>query len=146
MSAQQIRAELSTNYWYLCDYFGDSNYKVRAQIFIDGNEQFINAFEREIRGETFRSPEDFSRRFKAFKSSQGQHNNGWTDAKIRITTARDAGMVVSKFQGSQDANKGRSNGYGSVYNAELEIEAFTTHQGEVYGFVCLALKSRNWEI
>ncbi len=43
----------TANYWYLCDYFGDSNYKVRAQIFIDGNEQFLKAFENAIRGKTF---------------------------------------------------------------------------------------------
>ena len=125
----------TANSWYLCDYFGDSNYKVRAQISIDGNEQFLNALENAIRGKTFRSPEDFSRRLEAFKSSQGQHNNGWSDVKVRITTNGNAGVAVSKLSGSQDANKGRSNGYGSVYNAELGIETFTTPQGEVYGFV-----------
>ena len=125
----------TANSWYLCDYFGDSNYKVRAQISIDGNEQFLNAFENAIRGKTFRSPEDFSRRLEAFKSSQGQHNNGWSDVKVRITTNGNAGVAVSKLSDSQDANKGRGNGYGSVYNAELGIETFTTPQGEVYGFV-----------
>ena len=125
----------TANYWYLCDYFGDSNYKVRAQIFIDGNEQFLNAFENAVRGKTFRDAEGFNRWFETFRTTQGKHYNGWANAKIRITTNGNAGVAISKLQGSQDANKGRSNGYGSVYNAEHEIETFTTPQGEVYGFV-----------
>ena len=125
----------TANYWYLCDYFGDSTYKVRAQILIDGNEEFVRKFENAIRGETFRSTEDFNRRLEAFKSSQGQYNNGWTDVKVRITTNGNAGVVGRELQGSQDANQGRGNGYDSVYNAESKIEFFTTPQGEVYGFV-----------
>lgn len=125
----------TANYWYLCDYFGDSTYKVRAQIFIDGNEEFIRKFENAIRGETFRSTEDFNRRLETFKSSQGQYNNGWTDVKVRITTNDNARVVGRELQGSQDANQGRGNGYGSVYNAESKIDFFITPQGEVYGFV-----------
>lgn len=60
----------TANYWYLCDYFGDSTYKVRAQIFIDGNEELLRKFENAIRGKTIRSPDGFSRRFETFKSSQ----------------------------------------------------------------------------
>ncbi len=37
----------TADYWYLCDYFGDSKYRIRAQISIDGNEDLINAFEDE---------------------------------------------------------------------------------------------------
>lgn len=125
----------TANYWYLCDYFGDSNYKVRAQIFIDGNEKLINDFEREIRGETFRSPEDFNRRFETFKAAKGQHYNGGSDAKIRITTNGNAGMAASKLQDWQTANKRGGNGYGSIYNAENGVEAFLTPRGEVYGFI-----------
>ena len=125
----------TANYWYLCDYFGDSTYKVRAQIFIDGNEEFINAFEREIRGETYRSPEDFSRRLEAFKSSKGQYYNGGSDVKVRITTAKNVGMDGSEIQSPQDANTRTSDGHGSIYNAEHQIETFTTPQGEVFGLM-----------
>ena len=125
----------TANYWYLCDYFGDSTYKVRAQIFIDGNEELLRKFENAIRGKTIRNPDGFSRWFETFKSSQGQHNNGWSDVKIRITTNGNAELVGREFQNSQDANQRRGDGRGSVYNAESKIELFTTPQGEVYGFV-----------
>ena len=125
----------TANYWYLCDYFGDSTYRVRAQVFIDGNEQFINAFEREIRNETFRSPEDFNRRFEAFRDSRGKHYNGWSNATLRITNNGDAGVAVSKLQDSQDADQGGSNGQSSIHNAKSQIATFTTPQGEIYGFV-----------
>ncbi len=101
----------------------------------DGNEEFINAFEREIRGETYRSPEDFNRRLEAFKSSQGQHYNGGSDVKVRVTAAKNVGMAGSEIQSSQDAPTRTSDGHGSVYNAKHQIETFTTPQGEVFGFV-----------
>ncbi len=125
----------TANFWYLCDYFGDSEYKVRAQIKIDGNEKFLNAFENEIRGKTFRSAEGFNRWFETFRTTKGKHYDGWADAKVRITSNGDAGMAVSKFQGSQDANQGGSNGQSPIHHGESEIAKFQTPQGELYGFV-----------
>ncbi len=141
----------TANYWYLCDYFGDSTYKIRAQILIDGNESLINAFENEIKNETFRSPEDFSRRFEAFKSGQGQHYNGGTDASIRITDSPDVRLAESKLQKGNLSNTETSDGYGTKDNAgtgltnslannwnddfQKALQLFTTPQGEIYGFV-----------
>ena len=108
----------TANYWYLCDYFGDSRYRIRAQIFIDGNEDLINAFEDEIKDETFRSPKDFNRRFETFKSTKGQHYNGGTDATIRITDSPDVRMAVSELQETNISDTGTGNGYGTANNAE----------------------------
>ena len=88
----------TANYWYLCDYFGDSNYIIRAQIHIYGNVPLINAFENEINNDTFGRTEDFSRRLEAFKSKQGQHYNGGADATIRITDSSDVRMAKPCLQ------------------------------------------------
>ena len=44
-------------------------------------------------------------------------------------------MDGSEIQSPQDANTRTSDGHGSIYNAEHQIETFTTPQGEVFGFV-----------
>ena len=98
----------TANYWYLCDYFGDSTYKIRAQILIDGNEKLLKAFEKEIKNETFRSPEDFGRRFETFKSRKGKHYDGGTDATFRITNNGDAGMALSELSAKNISNTGTS--------------------------------------
>lgn len=118
-----------------CDYFGDSNYKIRAQIFIDGNEALINVFENEIKKETFRRPEDFSRRFEAFKSAKGQYYNCGADATIRITDSPDVRMAESKLSDGGISNTGTSNEQSARDNAKGIIKTFTNPQGEVYGFV-----------
>lgn len=44
-------------------------------------------------------------------------------------------MAGSGIQSSQDAKTRTSDGHGSVYNAEHQIELFATFQGEVWGFL-----------
>ena len=121
---------MTANYWYLCDYFGDSSFKARAQIEINGNEDFIRAFENEIRNETFRSTEDFSRRFEAFKAAQGKHYNGGVDAEIRITADGNAGMDISKFQEESVPQSSRNNGQSSGNNANSGLEGIQAAIGE----------------
>lgn len=125
----------TANYWYLCDYFGNSSYRVRARIEINGNEDFIKAFENEIKRSTFRSPEDFSRRFESFKSSKGQYYNGGANAEITITTNGNVRVVGGKISEEGTTNKGRSNGQSSVNYDNYEIEYFTNSIGEIYGFI-----------
>lgn len=116
----------TANYWYLCDYFGDSTYKIRVQILIDGNESLINAFENEIKKDTFRSPEDFSRRFETFKSKQGQHYNGGTDATIRITDSPDVRVAKSGLQKENISITKTGNGYGTEDNAGTGLTSSST--------------------
>lgn len=108
--------------------FGDSRYKVRAQVFIDGNEALSNAFEDEIKNETFRSAEDFSRRFEASKAEQGQHYNGRTDATIRITDSPDVRMAESKLQEKNIPNPGTSDGYGTEDNVGTGVTVSTAQE------------------
>ena len=108
----------TANYWYLCNYLGDSTYKIRVQILIDGNESLINAFENEIKKYTFRSPEDFSRRFETFKSKQGQHYNGGTDVTIIISDSPNVRMAKSKLQKGNISNATASDGQSTGDNAK----------------------------
>ena len=126
----------TANYWYLCDYFGDSTYKVRAQIFIDGNEEYINKIERELGKRTFRNTEGFIRWVTTITNEEGQHNNGNVDVKvIKGKTTENVSMASQQLPSEDNTDSGTSDGHGSVYNAEHQIETFTTPQGEVFGLM-----------
>ena len=89
----------SADNWYFCDYFGeDKNVKARAVFDIEADREFINAFEKAIANETFRSAEDFSRRFESFRDGYRQQNNGRPNVQTRVEGDVDAGVDESELQ------------------------------------------------
>ena len=115
----------SANNWYFCDYFGeDKNVKVRAVFDIEADREFINAFEKAIVNETFRSAEDFSRRFESFRDGYRQQNNGRSDASSGLEGDADAGVALSELQegGLSDAGAGVGQGGGDLSHATVKSQ------------------------
>ena len=90
------------------------------------SEKEIETIKNEIKKDTFRSPEDFSRRFEAFKSKQGQHYNGGTDATIRITDSPDVRVAKSSLQKENISITKTGNGYGTEDNAGTGLTSSST--------------------
>ena len=113
----------TSNFWYLCDYFGDSDYKIRAQIKIDGNEELINNIEKKLANETFTTARDFVRRIKAIVDGEGQYNNGDVDVAI-VQSAADIGDLVSGEFGKRNISNPRTGHEQSARdNAEYDRES-----------------------
>ena len=126
----------TANYWYLCDYFGDGDYKIREQIKIDGNEEYLNKIEKKLGKRTFRNTREFIEWITTITDGKGQYNNGNVNVEIvRAATNSDVSMVGGKIQKGGDANPRGSDGYGTIHNEENQIDTFTTPDGEIYGFV-----------
>lgn len=116
-----------------CDYFGDSNYRIRAQIKIDGNEDLLNAVEAKLGHGTFRNAADFISRVRTIATRERQHQDGNVDVTVTKAAVRDA--TVDGREHREWNNPRRNNGQSTGDNAKENIEAFVTSQGEVYGFV-----------
>jgi len=135
----------TANYWYLCDYFGDSNYKIRAQIQIEGNELLLNAIENSLGNGSFRNAEDFIRRVRAIAASQGQYKDGNVNATITKEANENASMdgrqyKAGDFQGTNNGQSTRDNaGTGLTISSAEDwnsvLQSFSTPQGEIYAFV-----------
>jgi hypothetical protein len=137
----------TANYWYLCDYFGDSNYKIKAQIQIDGNEKFLNDIERKLGNRTYRDAESFVRRIAALASGEGQYYYGNVDVKIlRGETAKNAVLDSSKIENEENPFSTSSDGQSITDNAGTGLTIsteddwikdagfFQTPDGTIYGF------------
>jgi len=145
----------TANYWYLCDYFGDSTYKIRAQIQISGNESFLNDIERKLTNRTYRDPESFVRRVTALASGKGQHYYGDVDVKIiRGETVENALLDSRKTENKEDSFSITSDGQGSRDNAgtgltissaddwNKDFQLLTTSQVEIHG-ECFHIKRKD---
>lgn len=106
----------TANYWYLCDYFGESSYKIRAQIQINGNEDLLNAIEKNLGNETFRDAEDFIRRVRIIEASYRQYQDG--DVDVTITRAADGDAALDGRQYKTGNNQGTSDGQSAGYNGQ----------------------------
>ena len=132
----------TANYWYLCDYFGESSYKIRTQIQINGNENLLNAIERDLGNGTFRDAEDFIRRVKAIAASYRQYYDGDVDVTVTKTADGDAALDGRQYktwnnQGTSDGQSTGDNGQ-TISTAEdwnRDVQLLRTPSGEVYGFV-----------
>lgn len=124
----------TANYWYLCDYFGDSEYKIRAQIKIDGNEKLLKAIEKQLGNRTFRDTEGFVRWIAALANTEGQHNNGDVNVEVvRGEAAGDVSVASGKVQTGTDADTGGSDGQSSISDAKTRVEPLIV-RGEIYGY------------
>ena len=141
----------TANYWYLCYYFGDSSFKIRAQVQIDGNEDLLNAIENNLGHGTFRNAEDFVRRVRALAASSGQHQDGDVIITILRPAIKDANLDGKQYSqwNNQRANYEQSSG--NIYDVEDNVSSgrtsslisdwnndfakFMTHAGEIYGFI-----------
>ncbi len=132
----------TANYWYLCDYFGDSSYKIRTQIQINGNENLLNAIERDLGNGTFRDAEDFIRRVRTIAASYRQYHDGDVDVTVTKTADGDAALDGRQYktwnnQGTSDGQSTGDNGQ-TISTAEdwnRDVQLLRTPSGEVYGFV-----------
>ncbi len=131
----------TANYWYLCDYFGESSYKIRAQIQINGNEDLLNAIEKNLGNGTFRDAEDFIRRVRIIEASYRQYQDG--DVDVTITRAADGDAALDGRQYKTGNNQGTSDGQSAGYNGQTistaedwnrDVQLLQTPSGEVYGF------------
>ena len=131
----------TANYWYLCDYFGESSYKIRAQIQINGNEDLLNAIEKNLGNGTFRDAEDFIRRVRIIEASYRQYQDGGVD--VTITRAADGDAALDGRQYKTGNNQGTSDGQSAGYNGQTistaedwnrDVQLLQTPSGEVYGF------------
>ena len=117
----------TANYWYLCDYFGDGDYKIREQIKIDGNEEYLNKIEKKLGKRTFRNTRGFIEWITTITDGKGQYNNGNVNVEIvRAATDSDVSMVGGKIQKGGDASPRGSDGYGTIHNEEYQVEKFVT--------------------
>lgn len=121
----------TANNWYLCDYFGEGSFKVRAIMQIDGNEDFLNEFEKYARERnlTFRSPEDLSQSIREFAIRNGQHSNG--RANVQIRRANDGNAVLDRgaLDNGTYSNTEGDNGHSAGNTSDITITIKTGYDG-----------------